>query len=93
VLKNASLNAMYNNCWLASARDGLYSISGNSIVRSAMGLDGRHVGQEADAFVTFKFHHYTFGSGYGRFFSGEFIERTTPHASPNYVYVFQTYSL
>ena len=93
VLKNVSLNAMYNNCWLASARDGLYSISGNSIVRSAMGLDGRHIGQEADAFVTFKFHHYTFGSGYGRFFNGEFIERTTPHASPNYVYVFQTYSL
>ncbi len=93
VLINLSVNGMYNNFWLASARDALYNSSGKSIVRSATGLDGRHVGQEADVFVTYKFHHYTFGSGYGRFFNGEFIQRTTPHLSPNYVYVFQTYTL
>jgi hypothetical protein len=93
ILKTLSVNAMYSNFWLASARDGLYSGSGKSIVRSTTGLDGRHVGQEADAFVTLKFHHYTFGSGFGRFFNGEFIQRTTPRANPNYVYVFQTYTL
>ena len=93
VLKNLSVNGVYSDFWLASARDALYNSSGKSIVRSATGLDGRHVGQEADAFVTYKFHHYTFGSGYGRFFNGQFIQRTTPHMSPNYVYIFQTYTL
>jgi hypothetical protein len=93
ILKNVAVNAMYSNFWLASASDAVYNGSGVAILRSATGLDGRHIGQESDAFATLKVHHYTFGSGYGRFFNGEFIRRTTPNTNPNYVYVFQTYTL
>jgi len=91
--KNFALNFMYNNYWLASARDGLYNSSGKSIARSANGTAGTHVGQEADVFGTYKVKHFQFGAGYGHFFTGGFITHTTPGKSPVYVYVFQTYSL
>ena len=84
---------MYSNFWLARASEAVYNASGIAIVRSATGMDGRQIGQESDAFATLKVHHYTFGSGYGRFFNGEFIRRTTPNANPNYVYIFQSYTL
>jgi hypothetical protein len=93
VSKVVALNLMYNNTWLASARDSLYSGSGKAISRSANGSAGRHVGQEADLFVTFKYRHFQWGAGYGRFFAGQFIERTTPGKSPSYAYISQTYSL
>ena len=84
---------MYTHAWLASARDSLYNGSGKAIVRSANGTAGRHVGQEADLFLTFKHRHFQWGAGYGYFFPGAFIQKTTPGASPSYVYVFQTYAL
>jgi len=33
------------------------------------------------------------GAGYGHFFSGQFIQKTTPGIGPTYLYVFHTYSL
>jgi hypothetical protein len=88
-----ALNFMYNSFWLASARDSLYNGSGRSIARSATGAAGRHVGQEADLFATFKYSRVQFGAGYGRFFKGGFINRTAPALRPTYLYVFHTLSL
>jgi len=34
-----------------------------------------------------------FGAGYGHFFSGQFIQKTTPGVGPTYLYVFHSYSL
>jgi hypothetical protein len=93
VTKNFAVNFMYNQFWLASARDSLYNSSGKSIARSANGTAGTHVGQEADVFGTYKYHHFTFGAGYGYFAPGRFLKLTTPGVSPTYVYVFHTYSL
>jgi hypothetical protein len=93
VTKQLAMNFMYSNSWLASVRDSLYSGPGKSIARSAAGTAGRHVGQEADVFATFKYGRLQFGGGYGRFFAGEFIRKTTPGVSPTYVYVFQSYTL
>jgi hypothetical protein len=90
--RSLALNFMYNNFWLASARDSLYNGSGRSIARSAAGAAGRHVGQEADVFATFKHRHFQFGAGYGRFFKGGFINQTTPALRPTYLYVFHTLS-
>ncbi|MCW5982343.1 MAG: alginate export family protein [Bryobacteraceae bacterium] len=91
--KNLAVNLMYNSFWLASARDALYSGAGKSIARSADGSAGRHVGQEADVFATYKYGHFQFGAGYGHFFAGGFVNRTTPGVSPVYLYVFHTYTL
>ena len=91
--KNFALNFMYDNFWLANLKDGVYNGSGKLIVRSATGIAGRHVGQETDLFGAYKYGHFTFGAGYGRFFSGQFIQKTTPGIGPTYLYVFHTYSL
>jgi hypothetical protein len=91
--KNFALNLMYNSFWLASPRDALYSGAGKAIVRSPNGSAGRHVGQEADVFATYKYKHFQVGAGYGHFFAGGFIQKTTPGVSPVYVYVFHTYTL
>jgi hypothetical protein len=92
VTKPFALNAMYNSTWLANPRDALYSGAGKPIARSAAGTAGRHAGQEADVFLTYKFAHFLFGAGYGRLFAGGFIRKATKGVSPDYAYVFYTYS-
>jgi hypothetical protein len=83
---------MYNNSWLASTRDALYTNSGGVIAQDKTGAAGRHVGQEWDGFVTYKYKYHTFGAGYGYFFKGEFIRNATSGVNPNYAYVFHTHS-
>ena len=56
-------------------------------------MPDRHVGQEADVYGTYRYKHFTLGAGYGHFFSGEFIRKTTPGLGPTYLYIFHTYSL
>ena len=91
--KNLAINFMYDNYWLANRKDAIYNGSGKLIVRSPTGAPDRHVGQETDVFGTYKLGHFTFGAGYGHFFSGQFIEKATPGVGPTYLYVFHTYSL
>jgi len=91
--KSLAVNLMYNSWWLASPRDALYSSTGRAIARSAGGTAGRHIGQEADLFGTYRFRRFTFGFGGGRMFKGRFIKNATPAVEPTYLYVFQTYTL
>lgn len=93
VNKKVTLNTMYGNFWLASAKDSLYNGSGKAIVASAAGTAGRHVGDDVDFFGTYKpVKGVQFGAGAGFFRKGEFIEKTTPGVSPLYFYVFQSYT-
>jgi hypothetical protein len=91
--KSFSVNFMYDNYWLANVKDAIYNGSGKLIARSTTGTAGRHVGQETDVYGTYKYKHFTFGAGYGYFFSGQFIQKTTLGVGPTYVYVFHTYSI
>ncbi len=94
VTGNLAVNFMYNNSWLASPRDSLYNSSGKSIARSAAGTAGRHIGQETDLFLTYRWgKHLQIGAGYGYLFKGEFVNRTTSGVNPNYVYLFHTVTL
>lgn len=90
--KAFALNVMYTNEWLFSASDGLYNSQGKSIALSAYGTAGTHVGQELDAFLTYRYGAHLLGAGFGHFFKGEFIRSTTPNINPRYFYVFQEYS-
>jgi len=91
--KNLMVSSMFNDTWLASAKDALYNSSGKSVARSASGTAGRHVGYEADIFMTWKVNRsFQFGAGYGHLFAGEFVRKTTKGESPNYAYVFYAYS-
>ena len=90
--KAFAINLEYDNDWLDSASDSLYNSSGKSIAVSSKGLYGTHVGQELDSFATYKYNAHLFGAGFGHFFEGEFVERTTHGINPRYFYVFQQYS-
>jgi hypothetical protein len=90
--KDVTLNLFFNDSWLASRRDALYSSAGRAIAQSVSGDAGRHIGKEVDLFGSYRFESFTFGAGFGRLFAGEFVRRAAPGASPNYLYVFQTYS-
>ena len=92
VTKAIAVNFMYNNLWLASARDALYNSQGRAIAQSAAGTAGRHIGQETDLFATYRHEHWLLGAGCGYFFAGDFVRHTTPGASPIYVYFFHDYS-
>jgi hypothetical protein len=93
VTPRVAVNFMYDTYWLASTRDALYNLSGVAVSRSAAGTAGRHVGQEADVFMTWKLDgHWTVGAGYAYFFMGEFVRDTTPHLSPRYLYFFHTFA-
>jgi hypothetical protein len=92
ITKPVALNVMYTNEWLFSASDSLYNGQGSSLALSKKGTAGTHVGQELDSFVTYKYHAHTFGAGVGYFFAGEFVENTTLHVNPRYMYLFQQYS-
>ena len=91
--KSLAVSFMYDNYWLASLKDAIYNGSGKLIARSMTGTAGRHVGQETDVFGTYKYKHFTFGAGYGHFFSGQFIQNTTPGIGPTYIYLFHAYSI
>jgi len=92
IIKPVALNFMYNNWWLASTRDALYNAAGGVIVRSANGTPGRHIGQEADMYATYRVSGWTFGAGCAHVFAGEYLRLTTPGVNTRYVYVFQSYS-
>jgi hypothetical protein len=92
VAKPVAIGAMYNNWWLASPTDALYNSSGGSIVRSAKGAAGTHVGQEADVFGTYQASGWTFGAGMAHVFAGGFLRAATPGVNTNYLFVFQTYT-
>jgi hypothetical protein len=92
ITKPLALNVMYTDEWLFSAADSLYNSQGSSIAISKKGVDGTHVGQELDGFVTYKWRAHTFGAGVGNFFKGQFVENATLHINPRYFYFFQQYN-
>ena len=89
--KAVAFNVMYTDERLFSASDALYASSGSQIAISKKGLDGTHVGQELDAFSTFKVKGHTFYAGFGHFFKGEFVEKATDGINPRYFYVAQQF--
>lgn len=92
ITKKLAVNVMYTNDWLYSRTDALYNSQGSSIAVSKLGTAGTHVGQELDSFLTYSRGPHTIGCGFGHFFAGEFLQATTPHVNPRYLYVFQQYS-
>ena len=85
--KGLALNFMYDNFWLASARDALYNGQGRPIVRAARGDAGTHVGQELDWFATYSRSGFQFGAGFAHLFAGEFLKKTTPGVNTRYLYL------
>jgi len=84
----------FHDYWLASARDGLYNSSGTLVARSANGSAGRHVGEELEIYGLYSLSKaISFGAGYGRLFTGAFLNRTTLGHDYNYAYTMLLWQL
>jgi hypothetical protein len=72
--------------WRASVHDGLYN-SGGSVVRPGTGITERYIGAETDLVGTYQFDRHLLGyASYNHFFPGDFIRKTGPARSSDYVY-------
>lgn len=90
--KNVTAVFEYNNWYLASAADALYSSSGAAVFRSASGTAGTHVGQEIDFTGTWTFAKaFTAGAGVAHIFPGEFLKAVTPGNPYTYPYLMMVY--
>ena len=83
---------MYNNTWLASPTDGVYTTASKLIARDVTGRSGRHVGQEVDVYTNYTLGGMSVGAGVGQFFPGGFLQKTTPGAHTRLVYLSTGYS-
>lgn len=87
-----SFNETYEEFWLASAHDSLYSSSGAPVAQSPDGSAGRHVGGELDFWAKWKWKDtLESGFGVGHFFTGRFLNQTTAGKDFTYPFVYLTY--
>jgi hypothetical protein len=90
--RNWKFTETYENFWLATARDALYSTGGAPVAQSLAGTAGRHVGQEVDAWAERNWKNVLLiGFGYARVLTGTFLNRTTAGKDYNCPFVFMTY--
>jgi hypothetical protein len=89
--KKWKIKQTYQNFWLATINDGLYSNSGALAFRPTNGA-GSHVGQELDVIAECGAHRVvTWGFGWAHFFTGEFLNKVSPGKDYNYPFVWATY--
>jgi hypothetical protein len=79
----------WNAYWLADPKDALYNTTSTAVARQADGSAGKFVGTELDATGLYSFTKAVqAGSGVGHIFPGMFLQRTTPHRSLTFQYLF-----
>ena len=78
--------------WLATSNDNLYGSSGAIVVGARPGAS-RHIGNELDLIAEYQLNKgLTFGFGYARLFSGQFLKTTTQGHDYGYAYAFFQYN-
>lgn len=92
--KRWSAGMGFHDYWLANRHDGLYDASSALVARSPNGTAGTHVGVGLDAFGSYDLSQtLKLGAGYGRLFTGEFLNRTTNGNDLDYPYIVITWTL
>ena len=91
--RNWTIAGMYNDWWLASAKDAFYNSSGGIVARDATGRSGTHIGEELDAETTYRINQQLeLGSGIGRILPGGFLAATGHNHPYTYPYVMLNYN-
>jgi hypothetical protein len=87
------VSSYFQDWWLASANDALYTAPGAVLVRPSATSSGRHVGRELDAQVYYTVNkQLRMAGGFGHIFPGQFLNTTTPGKSYNFPYLFVAYA-
>jgi len=85
-IKDLTLSLQQYFFWRASDQDALYNKSGG-ILRPGTTTTARYVGAELDLLANYSFTRHLLGYvGYSHFFPGEFIDKTGPSKSSDFVY-------
>lgn len=86
------LTTKYGAYWLANTHDAFYSGPGVAVAKSAAGTAGRYVGDELAFIAAYTYNKHTVVSaGLGHFFTGTFLNNTTPGHGYTYPYLQLTY--
>jgi hypothetical protein len=86
VREGLALTAAYNSFWLANRKDGVYS--GGKVIISSSGLQGNHIGQEADIQAQWSPRRHTvvdFAAGH--IFPGEFLRKANRGTAYNCLFL------
>jgi hypothetical protein len=86
------LTQIFNDMWLATKNDALYSESGGIAVAAHPDAASRHIGTELDLIAEYKQNrHVTYGFGFAHLFGGRFLKEATPGKDLNYPFAYVTY--
>ena len=86
------LNQTYENLWLATTHDALYSSSGAISIAADPAAASRHIGQELDVWGEFVMNRGLVGGlGYTRLFTGQFLRTASTGKDYNYPFFYLTY--
>jgi len=92
VARKVVLATGIHDFWLANAHDGLYPSRGSIVAVSPTGAAGTHVAEEFDIQAIYTPTRQTqIGAGYGRVFTAEFLNKTTPGKDYSYPYMLIEY--
>jgi len=82
-----TVSAQALDFWAVSALDAVYNTSGSAIAANKL-ANGRHIGQEADAYTWYELNrHFNIGAGYGWFGGGSFLSHIVTGHSYQYSYI------
>jgi hypothetical protein len=90
--KKWKLRQTYENLWLATTHDALYSSSGAISIPADPKATSRHIGHEVDISAQYQVNEgITAGFGYARLFTGRFLKMASLGNDYTYPFVYLTY--
>lgn len=87
-----TLTEMFDDLWLATKNDAVYSSSGASAIAADPAATSNHLGVELDLIAEYQQNrHITYGFGLGHLFTGQFLNEATRGKDYNYPFAWMTY--
>jgi hypothetical protein len=85
--RKLKVRADFNEFYLATAQDGLYSSAGSSIVLNR-NATSKHIGSEWNATALYQWTKiWKFGAGFGRLYAGDYLKQSKYSAAYTYPYL------
>jgi hypothetical protein len=82
--QNLTLNFNWDFFWRESTEDGIYGPAVN-LIQSGQTSDARYVGNQAEVKLEWQLdRHFALTADYAHFFTGDFLEQTTPGKDVDY---------
>jgi Alginate export len=87
-----TLTEVFDDFWLATKNDAVYSSSGAIAVAANPAAASRHIGTELDLIAEYKQNkHVMYGFGLAHVFTGQFLNESTHGKDFNYPFAYATY--